>query len=306
MNYLPLDIQLHILSFLPKPSLIRLMLTSEKMRKVCLDNFLWKEISLHYKEDDIVKVLINEVLPVVNSNVEEVYFGSFIMGDLKTIFHYQLMNLKSLILCNAASMGRQELEQICFLKKLITLVLIDCPNITDRFLELMSKNLKHLEVIKIITCSSHVSDNGIIALCTSNANLKELALRGFRRLTSKCFERISSTCQGLRKLSCEGCFKAEWEGFLSILINCPNLEELDLSYCLEIDDRLFHFERCNLRILSLRGCGKLSIPLGDVICPTRFPLLSYLNVSECPLMHLSESSLKIIIELFGNKLCIVS
>jgi len=108
---------------------------------------------------------------------------------------------------------------------------------------------------------SQVTDEGLVEIASSCRSLKALSLKR-TGAGNDSLQAIALNCgKHLQRLDLNGLFGITDETLTLIAENCPNLEELDVSWLRAVDDVVmgkFLATAGNLARVSVWGCNKLT------------------------------------------------
>lgn len=143
----------------------------------------------------------------------------------------------------------QSLSNFCL--QLTTLDLWRCQSLTSRGVNHLS-TLRNLQDLDLGWCVNVLSSSGcIVTLVNSCANLERLLLSAHRQTSDVDIMAISTQLsRSLRQFSCMGSRNISAESIFSLASHCGLLDLLDISYCENLESRIFQRELCSL----LPGC----------------------------------------------------
>lgn len=212
-------------------------------------------------------------------------------------------NIESLNLSGCYNINDNALSH-AFFADIPTLTKLDlsvCKQMTDNSLGKIVTHLKNLEYLELGGCSN-ITNAGLLLVAWGLKNLKSLNLRSCWYISDQGIAYIA----GMHKESAEGnlmleylglqdCQKLTDDSLKHISQGLPNLQRINLSFCISISDSgLKYLAKMNsLRELNLRACDNIS-DIGIGYLAEGGSRVSTLDVSFCvklsdqALMHLSQ------------------
>ncbi|PRQ41444.1 putative leucine-rich repeat domain, L domain-containing protein [Rosa chinensis] len=165
-----------------------------------------------------------------------------------------------------------------------------CSNIGDIGVSSVSKACSSsLKTLKLLDCY-RVGDESIISLATFCKNLETLIIGGCRDISDASINLLaSSSCKGsLKNLRMDWCLNITDSSLSCILLQCRNLEALDIGCCEEVSDAAFQGLNggeveltLTLKVLKVSNCPKISVA-GIAMVLEKCQMLKYLDVRSCP------------------------
>lgn len=138
----------------------------------------------------------------------------------------------------------------------------DCPHLTDKFLSNVQLSTQvPLQKLSFGGCV-RLSENAILAF----------------------FNRNSASVSSLKSLDLSGCVQLSYVSWENLLRLCPNLQELNLSQCRQLDDALLHSIVSHLyrslQVLDLSYCWEITDEGLKILLQVMAPLTS-LSLKHC-------------------------
>ncbi|KAM9006504.1 F-box/LRR-repeat protein 4 [Sarcophilus harrisii] len=124
-------------------------------------------------------------------------------------------------------------------KKLRTLDLWRCKNITENGIAELASGCQLLEELDLGWCPTLQSSTGCFAnLARKLPNLQKLFLTANRSVCDTDIEELANNCSHLRQLDILGTRMVSPASLRKLLESCKNLSLLDVSFCSQIDNRV--------------------------------------------------------------------
>ncbi|XP_068933285.1 F-box/LRR-repeat protein 4 [Petaurus breviceps papuanus] len=124
-------------------------------------------------------------------------------------------------------------------KKLRTLDLWRCKNITENGIAELASGCQLLEELDLGWCPTLQSATGCFAnLARKLPNLQKLFLTANRSVCDTDIEELANNCSRLRQLDILGTRMVSPASLRKLLESCKNLSLLDVSFCSQIDNRV--------------------------------------------------------------------
>ncbi|XP_074043316.1 F-box/LRR-repeat protein 4 [Macrotis lagotis] len=124
-------------------------------------------------------------------------------------------------------------------KKLRTLDLWRCKNITENGIAELASGCQLLEELDLGWCPTLQSSTGCFAnLARKLPNLQKLFLTANRSVCDTDIEELANNCSRLRQLDILGTRMVSPASLRKLLESCRNLSLLDVSFCSQIDNRV--------------------------------------------------------------------
>ncbi|XP_036625057.1 F-box/LRR-repeat protein 4 [Trichosurus vulpecula] len=124
-------------------------------------------------------------------------------------------------------------------KKLRTLDLWRCKNITENGIAELASGCPLLEELDLGWCPTLQSSTGCFAnLARKLPNLQKLFLTANRSVCDTDIEELANNCSRLRQLDILGTRMVSPASLRKLLESCKNLSLLDVSFCSQIDNRV--------------------------------------------------------------------
>ncbi|XP_027712226.1 F-box/LRR-repeat protein 4 [Vombatus ursinus] len=124
-------------------------------------------------------------------------------------------------------------------KKLRTLDLWRCKNITENGIAELASGCQLLEELDLGWCPTLQSSTGCFAnLARKLPNLQKLFLTANRSVCDTDIEELANNCSRLRQLDILGTRMVSPASLRKLLESCKNLSLLDVSFCSQIDNRV--------------------------------------------------------------------
>lgn len=189
---------------------------------------------------------------------------------------------------NISDSGITDLVNGC--QKIKFLDLNKCSNIGDIGIssvsELCSSSLKTL---KLLDCYK-VRDESILSLAKFCENLETLIIGGCRDISDDSIKQLAASCKSsLKNLRMDWCLNISDSSLSCILMQCRNLEALDISCCEEVTDAAFQGlgeVELSLKVLKV-NCPNVTVAgIGNVL--EKCNSLEYIDVRSCP--HVTQAS----------------
>lgn len=209
-----------------------------------------------------LRELVNGIPQLESLNLS----GCYNLSDsaLDTAFNRDIPSLKALNLSLCKDVTDNSLGQIAtHCKNLETLELGGCTKITNTGLLLISWGLKKIQSLNLRSCWQ-ISDHGIGHLTGINSQ-------------------PSTGAKTLKVISLQDCQKLTDESLKHISEGLPNIQRINLSFCVSVTDTgLKSLSRIpSLQELNLRSCDNVSDIGVGFLAEGGTSLLSYLDVSFC-------------------------
>ncbi len=150
-----------------------------------------------------------------------------------------------------STMGNTMLQSLC---------MIECKNITEWALQVVSKQCPNIRSLSVIHCNN-VTDAGMQSVATNCKGLQELHLDKSRRFTDQTLLAVAKGCPDLRLLTLTDCLQYSQSAFMKLVKGCSQLRYLSLRGCSQVDDGWIEgiIQHCpNLRNLDVSGCTNIS------------------------------------------------
>ncbi|KAJ4830695.1 hypothetical protein Tsubulata_028412 [Turnera subulata] len=199
--------------------------------------------------------------------------------------------------CMVTSVGLKAIGNLCV--SLTELSLSKCLGVTDEGLS--SVVTKHKDLRKLdITCCRNITDVSIAHIASSCANLTSLRMESCTLVPREAFVLIGQRSLFLEELDLtDNEIDDEDSGISAIARGCPNLEMINMSYCIDISDSsLLSLSKCSrLKTFESRGCPLIT-SLGLAAIAVGCKQLSKLDIKKCqniddagmlPLAHFSQN-----------------
>ncbi|KAL6187247.1 PREDICTED: F-box/LRR-repeat protein 4 [Fragaria vesca subsp. vesca] len=164
-----------------------------------------------------------------------------------------------------------------------------CSNIGDIGVSSVSKACSSsLKTLKLLDCYK-VGDESIISLAKFCQNLETLIIGGCRDISDASVKLLASSCKSsLKNLRMDWCLNITDSCLSCILVECRNLEALDIGCCEEVSDAAFQGLNggeveltLTLKVLKVSNCPKISVA-GIAMVLEKCEMLEYLDVRSCP------------------------
>lgn len=199
-----------------------------------------------------------------------------------------LPNLESLNLSGCYNLSDIALET-AFSKEVATLKVLNlslCKDVTDGSLRRITANCKNLEILDLAGCSK-ITNHSLFYISMLR-KVKKLNLRSCRMISDSGIADLCNTSglensrRTLEELCLQDCQKLTDESLRHISLGLPELEKINLSFCVSITDTgLKSISRIGtLRDLNLRSCDNIS-DIGIGFLAENGLNLHFLDVSFC-------------------------
>lgn len=168
----------------------------------------------------------------------------------------------SLVCCLGIKDLNVGVPQLSPCESLRSLCIRNCPGFGNASLNVLGKLCPQLQHVDLSGLEG-ITDSGLLSLLEScQAGLVKVNLSGCVNLTDKVVSAMAeSHGWTLEMLNLEGCVKISDASLVAIAVNCPLLNDLDISRSAITDFGLAALARANhlnLQILSLSGCSLIS------------------------------------------------
>ncbi|NGX41839.1 MAG: Lipoteichoic acid synthase 2 [Chlamydiae bacterium] len=193
---------------------------------------------------------------------------------------------KSLVLIGERELSDEELySRIEKLQELRSILILDCPNITDAGIINISKKVQQLEFLyldklpitdksleafqgktvqlKELTLSHclSISSESVVKLLSDAPELLELTLTGSLQLGDDVLSTLAKKCPKINNLELPECFSLTDEGFRALATSLPQLRRLNLQNLTQITDdtlEILSHGKYDLHALHLLECSAIS------------------------------------------------
>ncbi|VFQ91214.1 unnamed protein product [Cuscuta campestris] len=148
---------------------------------------------------------------------------------------------------SGSSITDNGIGMICnvFPENLSKLLLALCPNITSSGIQFAAAQLPHLE---IMDCGMTLSDPNVDSQTTQTKDDHDVQKVSYSRQHS-AYQKLIIKHSRLKKLSLWGC-----SGLDSLYLNCPELDDLNLNYCINLQPERLLLQCANLENVHALGC----------------------------------------------------
>ncbi|XP_050373291.1 F-box/LRR-repeat protein 4 [Argentina anserina] len=159
-----------------------------------------------------------------------------------------------------------------------------CSNIGDIGVSTLSKACSSsLRTLKLLDCYK-VGDESITSLAKFCQQLETLIIGGCRDISDASIKLLASCCKtSLKNLRMDWCLNITDSSLSCLLVECRNLEALDIGCCEEVSDAAFQGLNgaLTLKVLKVSNCPKISVA-GIARVLEKCNMLEYLDVRSCP------------------------
>ncbi len=213
-------------------------------------------------------------------------------------------NLRVVSFFSAKKMVTDEsIEALSGCTNLESLNLVNCSNITDRAVQLLTQKCKSLRELNLSGCtqlttrsitslsmhapqleslglSNTPSDPHVIALALLQLkNLQSIQLAGFLNV-DVVIDALATTCKALKKVDLFNCSFTQAETLKRLSQGCPNLEKVVLVCCKNLHATdLESFSGQNIRSIEFSYLTPFSLARLMENLPNRFPNLERIEIS---------------------------
>ena len=168
-----------------------------------------------------------------------------------------------------------------------------CSNVGDSGISNVSEACSSsLKTLKLLDCF-RVGDGSILSLARFCMNLETLIIGGCRDISDKSIKSLATSCgSSLKNLRMDWCLNISNSSLSCVLVECRNLEALDIRCCEEVTDAAFHGlgtmgTDMRLKVLKISNCQKITVT-GIGMLLDKCNSLEYLDVRSCPYITKSD------------------
>lgn len=197
-------------------------------------------------------------------------------------------NLEELVLqgcINITDSGLTELVNGC--RGIKFLDVNKCSNIGDvGVLSVSEACASSLKTLKLLDCYK-IGNASILSLAKFCKNLETLIIGGCRNISDESIRSLATSFKNsLKNLRMDWCLNISDSSLSCILVQCRNIEAIDIGCCEEVTDAAFEGlssreTKLSLKVLKLSNCGKITVAgIGKLL--NKCSSLEYLDVRSCP------------------------
>ncbi|KAF7993565.1 hypothetical protein HCN44_010160 [Aphidius gifuensis] len=244
---------------------------------------------------------LNDQMPILNLiNLEHLNLSSIKYIEANLISQLPRLNRLKHFDVNNSSLSIGMYDSISRIKTLIYLDVKHCSNVDDEFITKVIDNCKYLKHLNVASCSlissyvlgrigrlnnlenlnldnvSNVDKNVIVNLTEDAQKLKLLDISYGENLTIYDIELIGNL-KGLESLRINHVTSVDDTLISSIVLNCKNLQHLDLSYSCNLSERAY-YDIAQLKYLE-RLVVVNSLDVQNAV-PVEMMKLKYLNCAK--------------------------
>ncbi|XP_010547706.1 PREDICTED: F-box/LRR-repeat protein 2-like [Tarenaya hassleriana] len=185
---------------------------------------------------------------------------------------------------NITDLGLSDLVKGC--RKIKFLDINKCNNVGDAGVSGVAEACaSSLTTLKLLDCYK-VGDESILSLAKFCRNLQTLIIGGCRDISDKSIKPLAASCRdSLKNLRMDWCLNITDSSLSCILMQCINLEALDIGCCEEITDAAFqdlgNGNVLGLKVLKVSNCPKITVS-GIGLLLGKCSSLEYLDVRSLP------------------------
>ncbi|KAI1180372.1 hypothetical protein F4777DRAFT_312802 [Nemania sp. FL0916] len=297
---MPLEIRLHVLSFLKPKELVCIARVSKEFHKLCFDGQLWTTLDATEFYNTISAVSLANIISSAGPYIKNLNLRGCLQIEYykrADVLNAACKNLTNVSLEGCRNFQRSILHDLIrFNNQLVTLNLTGMTAVTNSICKIISNHCPQLEALNVSWCK-HMDARGVKMVVLGCPELKDLRASEIRGFDSIDVAQAIFNTNNLQRLVLGGCsdltddaLKTMTHGLhpeTDVLTGKPNvpprkLRHLDLSRCPRLTDRgvkALGYLTPDLEGLQLSRCVELTdMALIPIIAST--PKLTHLELDD--------------------------
>lgn len=243
----------------------------------------------------------NAKLQVLNLSNCELINGKDVLNVLDICTDLRSLNIGGIPNNVVTSTLISKLKASSCAPNLEELHLNNCSAIMDVSLAWIAEACPNLLTLRLDMCDN-VSDHGVSLIARSCKKLRRLGLSA-NPISDETLHAIATNCPDMEELALSFCYMLTSEGVQELARNCKKLQHVNLCLVDRLDDEglCALADNCDLITLNLRGCSNISDD-GISHLSSRCPNLRMLHLLDCS--HVTLASVRAVRENCSNSVVI--